>query len=139
MSNVRGALFHSQTQGKIERWPQASKNRVLLENYFLPGGLEARIEALASVAPPSAHQALQQPALSREPEQRDARRCLFRQDPSHHQTRDKTLSSLIQAVNCANVLTTGKKISANAGRTDEMLRPEFAPSNCRTNRLAGGQ
>jgi hypothetical protein len=31
--------------GKIERWHQTLKNRILLENYFLPGDLEAQIEA----------------------------------------------------------------------------------------------
>ena len=45
MSHVRGAPFHPQTQGKIERWHQTLKNRVLLENYFLPGDLERQIEA----------------------------------------------------------------------------------------------
>ena len=36
---------HPQTQGKIERWHQTLKNRILLENYYLPGDLEAQIEA----------------------------------------------------------------------------------------------
>ena len=45
MSHVRGAPFHPQTQGKIERWHQTLKNRILLENYFLPGDLEAQIDA----------------------------------------------------------------------------------------------
>jgi putative transposase len=45
MSHVRGAPFHPQTQGKIERWHQTLKNRILLENYFLPGDLEGQIEA----------------------------------------------------------------------------------------------
>ena len=45
MSHVRGAPFHPQTQGKIERWHQILKNRILLENYFLPGDLERQIEA----------------------------------------------------------------------------------------------
>ena len=31
------------TQGKIERWHQTLKNRILLENYYLPGDLEAQI------------------------------------------------------------------------------------------------
>jgi transposase InsO family protein len=31
------------TQGKIERWHQTLKNRILLENYYLPGELEAKI------------------------------------------------------------------------------------------------
>jgi putative transposase len=45
MSHVRGAPMHPQTQGKIERWHQTLKSRILLENYFLPGDLEAQIEA----------------------------------------------------------------------------------------------
>lgn len=45
MKHVRGAPFHPQTQGKIERWHQTMKNRVLLENYYLPGDLEAQIGA----------------------------------------------------------------------------------------------
>ena len=45
MSHVRGAPLHPQTQGKIERWHQTLKNRILLENYFLPGDLERQIEA----------------------------------------------------------------------------------------------
>jgi len=45
MKHSRGAPYHPQTQGKIERWHQILKNRILLENYFLPGDLEAQIEA----------------------------------------------------------------------------------------------
>jgi len=45
MSHVRGAPLHPQTQGKIERWHQTLKNRILLENYFLPGDLKHQIEA----------------------------------------------------------------------------------------------
>jgi transposase InsO family protein len=45
MDHVRGAPHHPQTQGKIERWHQTMKNRVLLENYFLPGDLERKIAA----------------------------------------------------------------------------------------------
>ena len=43
IDHVRGAPNHPQTQGKIERWHQTLKNRILLENYFLPGDLEAHI------------------------------------------------------------------------------------------------
>jgi putative transposase len=43
MSHVRGAPCHPQTQGKIERWHQTLKNRILLENYYLPGDLEAHV------------------------------------------------------------------------------------------------
>lgn len=48
MDHVRGAPYHPQTQGKIERWHQTLKNRVLLENYFLPGDLKASIEAFVT-------------------------------------------------------------------------------------------
>ena len=44
MDHVRGAPYHPQTQGKIERWHQTLKNRILLENYFLPGDLKAQID-----------------------------------------------------------------------------------------------
>jgi transposase InsO family protein/transposase-like protein len=43
MDHVRGAPNHPQTQGKIERWHQTLKNRILLENHYLPGALEAAI------------------------------------------------------------------------------------------------
>ena len=45
MDHVRGAPNHPQTQGKIERWHQTMKNRVLLENYYLSGALEQAIDA----------------------------------------------------------------------------------------------
>jgi putative transposase len=45
MQHVRGAPNHPQTQGKIERWHQTLKNRILLENQYLPGALEAAIGA----------------------------------------------------------------------------------------------
>ena len=32
MSHVRRAPYYPQTQGKIERWRQTLKNRILLEN-----------------------------------------------------------------------------------------------------------
>jgi putative transposase len=46
--HVRGAPYHPMTQGKIERWHQTLKNRILLENYYLPGDLEAQIEAFVA-------------------------------------------------------------------------------------------
>ena len=45
MDHVRGAPLHPQTHGKIERWHQTLKNRVLLENYYLPGDLQNQFEA----------------------------------------------------------------------------------------------
>ena len=45
MAHIRGAPRHPQTQGKIERWHQTLKNRILLEHYYLPGDLEAQIAA----------------------------------------------------------------------------------------------
>jgi len=48
MTHTRGRPYHPQTQGKIERWHQTLKNRILLENYYLPGDLEAQIEAFVA-------------------------------------------------------------------------------------------
>ena len=48
MDHVRGAPYHPMTQGKIERWHQTLKNRILLENYYLPGDLEAQIAAFVA-------------------------------------------------------------------------------------------
>ena len=45
IEHIRGAPRHPQTQGKIERWHQTLKNRILLENYYLPGDLERQIAA----------------------------------------------------------------------------------------------
>ena len=45
MDHVRGAPHHPQTQGKIERWHQTLKNRILLENYYLPGQLKSAVGA----------------------------------------------------------------------------------------------
>ena len=68
IQHVRGAPAHPQTQGKIERWHQTMKNRILLENYYLPGALEAEItefverynhqryhESLSNVTPADAY------------------------------------------------------------------------------------
>ncbi len=43
MGHTRGAPYHPMTQGKIERWHQTLKNRILLENYYLPGDLKRAI------------------------------------------------------------------------------------------------
>jgi transposase InsO family protein len=45
MTHTRGTPYHPQTQDEIERWHQTLKNRILSENYFLPGHLEAHIAA----------------------------------------------------------------------------------------------
>lgn len=45
IDHLRGAPNHPQTQGKIERWRQTLKNRLLLENHYLPGALEEAITA----------------------------------------------------------------------------------------------
>ena len=44
MKHTRGRPYHPQTQGKIERWHQTLKNKILLDNYFLPGDLEIQID-----------------------------------------------------------------------------------------------
>jgi RNA-directed DNA polymerase len=43
LSHTRGKPYHPMTQGKIERWHRSLKNRILLENYYLPGDLEREI------------------------------------------------------------------------------------------------
>jgi putative transposase len=45
IQHSRGAPYHPMTQGKIERWHQTLKNRILLEHYYLPGDLQAQIDA----------------------------------------------------------------------------------------------
>jgi putative transposase len=48
IEHIRGAAYHPMTQGKIERWHQTLKNRILLENYYLPGDLKAQIDAFVA-------------------------------------------------------------------------------------------
>jgi transposase InsO family protein len=43
MTHTRGQPYHPMTQGKIERYHRSMKNQILLENYYLPGQLEARL------------------------------------------------------------------------------------------------
>jgi putative transposase len=40
MQHVSGAPYHPQTQGKIERKHQTLRNRVLMENNYVPGDLK---------------------------------------------------------------------------------------------------
>ena len=72
MRHTRGAPYHPMTQGKIERWHQTLKNRILLENYYLPGDLEAQIDAFVAY-----------PALSREHRQSHPGRRLLRARSNH--------------------------------------------------------
>ncbi|NNJ76487.1 MAG: transposase [Anderseniella sp.] len=43
MDHIRGAPYHPQIQGRIERWHQILRNRILPDNYFLPGDLKGQI------------------------------------------------------------------------------------------------
>jgi len=43
MDHTRGKPYHPMTQGKIEHYHRSLKNQILLENYYLPGQLEARL------------------------------------------------------------------------------------------------
>lgn len=43
MGHVRGAPYHPQTQGKIERYHRTMKNVVKLENYYFPDDLRAKL------------------------------------------------------------------------------------------------
>ena len=44
MTHTRGAFYHPQTQGKIERYHRSLKNVVNLLHYYLPGELERELE-----------------------------------------------------------------------------------------------
>src|SRR5262249_41829528 len=46
--HIRGRLYHPMTQGKIERYHRSMKNRILLDNYYLPGQLEQSIAEFVS-------------------------------------------------------------------------------------------
>jgi hypothetical protein len=46
--HTRGTPYHPMTQGKAERWHQTLKNPILLESYYLPGDLEAQIDAFVA-------------------------------------------------------------------------------------------
>lgn len=43
MTHTRGKPYHPMTQGKIERYHRTMKNVILLENYYLPEELQARL------------------------------------------------------------------------------------------------
>jgi putative transposase len=44
IEHIRGAPYHPQTQGKIERWHRSMKNVVKLQNYYSPSQLAEAIE-----------------------------------------------------------------------------------------------
>lgn len=44
IEHTRGAPFHPQTQGKIERMHRSLKNIVKLENYYFPSELESKLD-----------------------------------------------------------------------------------------------
>ena len=46
MTHTRGQPYYPMTRGKIERYHRSLKNRILLENYYLPGQLEAQLAEL---------------------------------------------------------------------------------------------
>lgn len=43
MRRVSAVPLHPRTQGEVERWHQTLKNRILFENYYLPGDLKQKI------------------------------------------------------------------------------------------------
>ena len=43
MTHTRGAPYHPQTQGKIERWHRTMKNVVKLEHYYFPQELKGAL------------------------------------------------------------------------------------------------
>ena len=48
LGHVKGAPYHPQTQGKIERYHRTMKNIIKLENYFSPDELRAKIESFVN-------------------------------------------------------------------------------------------
>lgn len=42
--HTRGKPYHPMTQGKIERWHRTLKDRILLENHYLPSDLERQLD-----------------------------------------------------------------------------------------------
>jgi transposase InsO family protein len=75
IDQVHGAPGHPQTQGKIERWHQTLKNRILLENYFFSGRPRSANRGL--------RRSLQSSTISRKPRQFDPSRRLLRTRPDH--------------------------------------------------------
>jgi len=48
IQHIRGAPYHPQTQGKIERWHRSMKSVVKLEHYYTPAALEAAIASFVT-------------------------------------------------------------------------------------------
>ncbi len=116
-SHVRGAPYHPQTQGKIERWHQTLKNRILLENYYLPRDLEMQIaafiehynhrryhESLENLTPLTFTSAKATPSCSNgrasneTPSHKDA--CFTKSSPLKINQPDEAKSPLNYALNC---------------------------------------
>ena len=152
MGHVRGAPFHSQTQGKIERWHQTLKNRILLENYYLPGDLKAHIdrfvdhynhrryhESLRNLTPADVYFWTWQnyPASTRKDQTR------------HHQTqtiaapaksrltsnRNRARASLHQNLNCRKAPDDGHVPKQQNGPITSRLRSTYPLSNSRVRAL----
>ena len=79
--HVRGRPYHPMTQGEIERYHRSMKNRILLENYYLPGQLELSIgEFVEYYNNQRYHESL---------DNRDAGRRLLRKRTGHSQVEGK--------------------------------------------------
>jgi hypothetical protein len=151
MSHLRGAPMHPQPQGKIERWHQTLKNRILLENDFLPGDLEAQIEAfvehynhqpyheaLSNVTPADAYFG-RAPAILKQRERIkrqtiEHRRLQHRKLANSHQPPDEARTPLIYAASCAKCSDNGQVAEAEAldaaGKLAQLLLrmcPRVAP------------
>lgn len=101
MDHVRGAPHHPQTQGKIERWHQTMKNRVLLENDYLPSDLERQTgafvghynnrcyhESLANLTPADVYQRCGAKILKR---REDIKNQAFRKRCSQYQSANRSV------------------------------------------------
>jgi putative transposase len=96
MDHTRGKPYHPMTQGKIERYHRSLKNQILLQNYYLPGQLEARLadfvdyynnrryhESLYNLTPADIYSGRAQTILARR--RNIKRKTLELRRPLHHQ------------------------------------------------------
>ena len=113
MHSLRERQRPKETQGKIECWHQTMKNRVLLENYYLPGDLERQIgafvehynnaryhESLNNVTPADVYFGRDKAILRERDKIKKLtiqQRRLQHQKQAHNQSQNRTRASNVQA------------------------------------------
>jgi hypothetical protein len=145
MNHVRGTPLHRQTQGKIARWHQTLKNRILLKNDYLPGDLEQKIgdfvayyshlrdhESIRNLTPAVVYFGRGQTILlERERIKRDAiktRRWQHRGKAALHQTQMRQILSWITHPNVSNYLTTDTALKNGQWTTSSRILEQVRES-----------